>query len=156
MLMDNMGGSSSVPGENGAILTPPENVPSGEVMNFDDFVNKEKSQESGEQDPLNSEKNVGVPEMASEVQSSAMPTITPPVADITDEPESHEVAELQKIDIPRDAEQLPKAYVAAVAKIVESDKRDPHQLVNDLDKARWDLLKKAYGRQLGDGLNGGA
>lgn len=153
--MDNLGGSSSVPGENSSILTPPESTPTGEAMEFGAFANQEKPKDNSEQAPLNPEKNVGAPEKASEVQSSAMPATAPATDDSDDVPESQEVAELQRVDIPRDAEELPKAYVAAVSKIVESDKRDPHQLVSDLDKARWDLLKKAYGRKLGDGLNGG-
>lgn len=153
--MDNMGGSSSVPGENSSILTPPESTPTGEVVEFGAFANQEKPKDNVEQAPLNPEKNVSAPEKASEAQSSAMPTAAPVADDSNDVADSQEVVELQKVDVQRDAEELPKAYVAAVSKIVESDKRDPHQLVSDLDKARWDLLKKAYGRKLGDGLNGG-
>ena len=155
MLMDSTGGSSSVPGESGSLLTPPETMPSGEVMDFDDFANGERAQEA-ETSPLNPEENVAVPEMASETQSSTMPVMAPPVEESEETAVTPEVENLQKIDIPRDAEELPKEYVAAVSKVIESDKKDPYQLVSDLDKARWDLLKKAYGRKIGDGLNGGA
>ena len=68
--------------------------------------------------------------------------------------ETPALVELKNIEVPRDAERLPKEYVAAITKIIESDKRDPHKLLDDLDQARWDMLKKAYGRNLGDGLNG--
>lgn len=152
--MDNTGGLSSVPGGSGEILKPQDNAPTGEVLNFGDFIKSEKPQESVEETPVNPENDAAVGEMASEMQSSAMPVAPAPVMKNEEESVSQEVEYLQKINIERDAEQLPKEYVAAVAKIIESDKKDPYQLVTDLDKARWDLLKKAYGRNKGDGLSG--
>ena len=152
--MDNTGGLSSVPGGSGEILKPQDNAPTGEVLNFGDFIKSEKPQESVEETPVNPENDAAVGEMAGDMQSSAMPVAPTPVMKNEEGSVSQEVEDLQKINIERDAEQLPKEYVAAVAKIIESDKKDPYQLVTDLDKARWDLLKKAYGRNKGDGLSG--
>ena len=155
MLMDNKGGLSSVPGENGAILTPPENTPSGEMDNFEDFLNQENPQTSGEASPLNPEADTIVGEISGEQQSNAMPVATPIVMDDeTEEEASPEVEDLQKIAIQRDAEQLPKEYVNGIAKIIKKDKEDPHKMSLDLDIARWDLMSKAFNRRRGDGLNG--
>ena len=156
MLMDNNGGASAVSGENGPILTPPEMAPNGEIENFEDFLNQENMPPAGEQPvEMNAETEAAVGEMASEAQSSAMPVAQPvPTDDADGEPMSPEVATLQSIEIQRDAEELPKEYVNGISEIIKKDKSDPHKLSLDLDIARWDLMKKAFGRNLGDGLNG--
>lgn len=157
MLMDNNGGASAVSGENRPILTPPETAPSGEVDNFEEYLNsREDLKPEGEQPvEMNAETESVVGEMASEAQSSAMPVAQPVVADDTDEePVSPEVATLQSIEVQRDAENLPKEYVNGISEIIKKDKSDPHKLSLDLDIARWDLMRKAFGRNRGDGLNG--
>ena len=63
---------------------------------------------------------------------------------------------VQNIAVARDAESLPKEYVNAVATVIRNDKDDPAKLSADCDILRWDLMKKAFGRNLGDGLNGAA
>ena len=156
MLMDNNGGASAVSGENGPILTPPEMAPNGEIENFEDFLNQENMPPAGERPvEMNAETGAAVGEMASEAQSSAMPVAqSAPTDDADEEPMSPEVATLQSIEIQRDAEELPKEYVNGISEIIKKDKSDPHKLSLDLDIARWDLMKKAFGRSLGDGLNG--
>lgn len=156
MLMDNNGGASAVSGENGPILTPPEMAPNGEIENFEDFLNQENMPPAGERPvEMNAEAEAAVGEMASEAQSSAMPVAQSVSTDDADEePMSPEVATLQSIEIQRDAEELPKEYVNGISEIIKKDKSDPHKLSLDLDIARWDLMKKAFGRKLGDGLNG--
>ncbi len=156
MLMDNNGGASAVSGENGPILTPPEMAPNGEIENFEDFLSQENLPPAGERPvEMNAETESVVGEMASEAQSSAMPVAQPVVADDTDEePVSPEVATLQSIEVQRDAENLPKEYVNGISEIIKKDKSDPHKLSLDLDIARWDLMRKAFGRNRGDGLNG--
>lgn len=161
MLMDNKGGYGGNPTGVGENLNAPENVaPMGEIPNFDEFLkNQEAMMPAGEQ-PISVEAPGQKAEVGAEQMSSAMlmgmPPGMPPMADDTAnaEVETPALATLKSINVPRDAERLPKEYVTAITKIIESDKRDPHKLVDDLDEARWDMLKKAYGRNLGDGLNG--
>ena len=153
--MDNKGGNIQVPGE---AVKLPDAAPqqSGEVADFDEFLkNREDLKPAGEAPVVASEQleTAGV----SEKQSSAMPT-TDKADDKKEEEEKETPAltELKSIDVPRDAEKLPPQYVNKIAKIVETDKKDPYQLVEDLDVARWDMMRKAFGRQMGDGLTGGS
>ena len=62
--------------------------------------------------------------------------------------------DLGSIAIKRDSEVLPKAYIQAVAKIANRDRKDPHKLLAEMDVARWDMMNKAFNRNRGDGLNG--
>ena len=161
MLMDNKGGYGGNPTGVGENLSAPENVaPMGEIPNFDEFLKSQEAMMPAGEQPVSAEAPRQVAEVGAEQMSSAMPIGMPPgMPPMVDEPVQTEVetpalATLKSIEVPRDAERLPKEYVAAITKIIESDKRDPHKLVDDLDEARWDMLKKAYGRNLGDGLNG--
>lgn len=158
--MDNKGGFGGSPTGVGESLNAPENVmPMGETPNFDEVLqNREEMRPIGEQ-PIAVEAPGQMGEVGGEMMSSAMPMGMPPgmpPVDTTalEEPETPALTELKGINVQRDAEHLPKDYVAAITKIINSDKRDPYKLVADLDEARWDLLRKAYGRNLGDGLNG--
>lgn len=63
---------------------------------------------------------------------------------------------LDKIEVPRDAEILPKEYSRAVRNIVEKNKDNPKKLVTQIDVARWNYLKKAFNRKMGDGFMGTA
>ena len=157
--MDNKGGYGGNPTGVGEVSKAPENAaPMGEVPNFDEFLkNQESLEQSGEQ--IMSAEAPDQAEVGGEKMSSMMPAAMPPgAAPMEDEApkvvETPALTELKGINVPRDAERLPKEYVAAITKIINSDKRDPHKLVDDLDEARWDMLRKAYGRDLGDGLNG--
>ena len=158
MLMDNMGagGGSS---EQAPFLNAPENnAPSGEVVDFEEFVKQREDLKPQMELPpeLAESAEATVGEKAPEMQAQGMPT-PPPAAPPVDEPKSIEdevKAELSPIEIKRDAETLPKAYVQAVTKIINRDKRDPHKLLAELDVARWDMMNKAFGRNRGDGLNG--
>ena len=159
MLMDNKGGYGGSPTGAGENFSTPENVaPMGEVPGFDEFLkNREDLKPKGEQ-PVSAEAPAQTAEVGVEQTSSMMPAAMPPgMAQPVEEnavpQETPALTALKSIDVPRDAERLPKEYVAAITKIIESDKRDPHKLVDDLDEARWDMLSKAYGRNLGDGLN---
>ena len=160
MLMDNKGGFGGSPTGVGENLTAPDNLaPRGDIPSFDEFLkSREDLKPAGEQ-PISAEAPGQQAEVGAEQMSSAMPIGMPPgmppMADQTpQEVETPALTELKNINVPRDAESLPKEYEAAIKKIIESDKRDPHKLVDDLDQARWDMLSKAYGRNLGDGLNG--
>ena len=94
-----------------------------------------------------------------EAMSEALPPMAkpqPPVQDPvkkTDDAQANspEMQALIDTPVPRDAERLPKAYMDNVVRIIEKNKKDPHQLVTDLDIARWDLMKKAFNRNRGDG-----
>lgn len=63
---------------------------------------------------------------------------------------------LAGITVPENAEVLPSAYLKGVEKIVIDNRENPAQMVEELDRARWDLFWKAYRRRRGDGLGGGA
>lgn len=158
MLMDNMGsgGGSS---EKASVFGGSENTaPMGEVVDFEEFVKQREDLKPQMELPpeLAESAEATVGEKASEMQAQGMPTPIP-AAPPKDEPKSIEdevKAELASIDIKRDAEVLPKAYMQAVTKIVNRDKKDPHKLLAELDVARWDMMSKAFGRNRGDGLNG--
>ena len=89
-------------------------------------------------------------EKAPEQMSSAMPMAT--AKPVEDGDEARQM--LTDIPVPRDAEKLPKAYNAAVTKIINRNSKDPHKLLAELDVARWDFMHKAFARNRGDGLNG--
>jgi len=158
--MDNKGGYGGNPTGVGENLNAPENVaPMGEIPNFDEFLKSQESKVAAGEQPISAEAPGQTAEVGAEQMSSAMPIGMPPgMPPLADEKpqevETPALTELKGINVPRDAERLPKDYVTAITKIINSDKRDPHKLVDDLDEARWDMLKKAYGRNLGDGLNG--
>ncbi|MCQ2571316.1 MAG: hypothetical protein MJ154_03685 [Candidatus Saccharibacteria bacterium] len=160
--MDNKGGFGGGLTGAGEGFKAPENIsPMGEVPGFDEFLKgREDLKPAGEQ-PISMETPNQTAEVGAEMMSSAMPATMPPgMAPMDDNntttqaTETPALTELKSINVPRDAERLPKEYVAAITKIINTNKRDPHKLVDDLDEARWDMLSKAYGRNFGDGLNG--
>ncbi len=159
--MDNMGagGDSS---EKGPVFGAPEMAPPpmGEVSDFQEFVNQREDLKPKMELPpeLAESAESGASEKAPEAQAQGMPAPAAPPEPKKDDDEAiaEEVrAELGGIEIKRDAEVLPKAYMLAVAKIIGRDKKDPHRLLAELDTARWDMMGKAFNRKRGDGLNGG-
>ncbi len=150
MLMDK-GASGGVPGTNleAGKASGDFSQVRGEIADFNVYVKQRKDLEPQMEQP-----EVPAETMAEEVIPAPQAVPVEPAKEEETPAESKEVETLRKIAIARDAEALPKEYVDAVAQIVEADKRDPHQLVDDMDKARWDLLSKAYDRKMGDGLNG--
>lgn len=155
MLMDNMGVGGGNAGENKGIFSAPENVPNpmGEVPNFEEFLNSREDLKPQIEAPAemieNAEASMG--EKAPEQMSNVMPVQTQ-AKPAEDGDEAREM--LTNIPVPRDAEKLPKAYNAAVTKIINRNSKDPHKLLAELDVARWDFMRKAFARNRGDGLNG--
>ena len=152
--MDNTGVGGGNAMENKPIFGAPENTPTppmGEVPDFEEFLKQHEDLKPQEESPKEMIEDLASSsvEKAPEQTSSAMPTA--PVA-TNDGDEAREV--LENIPVPRDAERLPRAYLAAVVKIVNRNSKDPHKLVAEIDVARWDLMKKAFNRRMGDGLNG--
>ena len=62
--------------------------------------------------------------------------------------------ELAEIPVERDAKAMPSAYYKKTMEMIKKDENDPHELCDDLAEARWDFMRKIFGRDLGDGLNG--
>lgn len=158
MLMDNMG--VGVDSSSGEPFFGPEANSSSE--SWSGLEKEALNPAQAEQHSLNVEdaKEAAV-EKAGENMSSAMPHVSTPSAttsssDVDELAAAEARADLEGVDVRRDAEVLPKAYLQAVTKIVNRNKKDPHRLVTELDVARWDMMKKAFNRNLGDGLNGGA
>ena len=158
--MDNLGGNGGIPTGVGESQKAPENIaPMGEIPNFDEFLKNQEIAKPNESEPV-IEDTENQAEVSSEMASSSMPVAMPPAADDNtdddsdEEPETPSMAALKSISIPRNAEELPKEYVTAITKVIEEDKNEPFKLLRDLDKIRWDMLEKAYGRNKGDGLNG--
>lgn len=156
--MDNMGagGGSS---ERNPFLSAPENAaPMGEVPDFNEFLKQnEQLRPNMEMPPeLAESAEASVGERAAEGQAQGMPapTTPPPAMDEDEMAEAEVKAELGPIEIKRDAENLPKAYMQSVVKIINRDKKDPHKLSKEIDVARWDMMSKTFGRNRGDGLNG--
>lgn len=161
MLMDNKGGfGGGLTGVGEGFKAPENAAPMGEVPGFDEFLNSREDLKPVGEQPISMEVPGQTAEVGAEMMSSTMPAAMPPGMAPVEESvaaqpaETPALTELKSINVPRDAERLPKEYVAAITKIINADKRDPHKLVDDLDAARWDMLSKAYGRNLGDGLNG--
>lgn len=151
--MDNLGGNGGIPTGVGESQKAPENIaPMGEIPNFDEFLKSQEGVSAPEVVPENAE----VAEQPAEAEQMTEPTMPampePETPDETEE--SPEVAMLKSVNVSRDAEELPKEYVEGISKIISADKDDPRKLLNDLDIARWDMMKKAFGRNKGDGLNG--
>ena len=62
--------------------------------------------------------------------------------------------ELSEIPVERDADKMPSVYYKKTIEMIKKDENDPHELCDDLAEARWDFMRKIFGRDLGDGLNG--
>ena len=152
--MDNMGVGGGNAGENKGIFGVPENAPSpmGEVPNFEEFLKSREDLKPQMEAPAEVAENpeAAMGEKAPEQMSSAMPMAT--TKPVEDGDEARQM--LTDIPVPRDAEKLPKAYNAAVTKIINRNSKDPHKLLAELDVARWDFMHKAFARNRGDGLNG--
>ncbi len=155
--MDNMG-SGGGNSEKARVFDVLKNVtPMGENVGSLEFM--KQRQELSPRPELSPEMaesaEASVGEKAPEKQAQGAPVGAP-----KKEPEESDIvgqevqAELSSIKIERDAEVLPKAYMEAVEKIVNRDKKDPHRLLAELDVARWDMMSKAFNRKRGDGLNG--
>lgn len=152
MLMDNSG-VAKIEGAGG------EPVPStAEAEKFDAFLAERgdlKTPELGEPLLGKGEKVSGAEQ--AEMVNQAMTNVAPARSVSTDDDmtramsDSPELRELSQIAVPRDAEQLPKPYMDKVVTIIHKDRKDPHQLVTDLDLARWDMMRKAFNRKRGDG-----
>ena len=160
--MDNMGAGGGSSNERGPIFgAPAEQIqPSGEVADFNEYLRQREDLKPKIEQPMEfvESQEATTEEKAPEQMSSAMPALqTPkPVAKPTknDEEGADALRDLGSISIKRDAEVLPKAYMQAVAKIVNRDRKDPHKLLAEMDVARWDMMNKAFNRNRGDGLNG--
>ncbi len=163
--MDNMGAGGGSFSEKGPLFSAPENnpmlPPSGEVEDFNSYLNERADLKPNLERPaemVESQESAAT-EQAPEMMSSAMPMLQPkkqPKPTKNDEEGAEALRDLGSISIKRDAENLPKAYMQAVAKIVNRDRKDPHKLLAEMDVARWDMMNKAFNRNRGDGLNGSA
>ena len=156
--MDNMGGNRSNPSERLDFSASQENMPpSNDIPEQKEQA--EQYEQIGNGELQGAAENVVQPENpAMNSGEQAMPPMMP-----ASEPEAAQeavenpsITKLKSMNIPRDAESLPQEYVNEVAKVIDSDKKDPWQLSNDLDIVRWDMMSKAFGRNRGDGLNGKA
>lgn len=150
MLMDNKGAAGGYP-VGGEFLNTPEVKPAGEV-DYEQFLNSGENLTPQAEAPV--EMNAETEAVVGEVAAEQTPVAAPMPADEPAEVQSAEMQAVEQIEIPRDAENIPKNYADAVAKVIQKDKEDPNQLCSDVDKMRWDLMKKAFGRNRGDGLHG--
>jgi len=75
------------------------------------------------------------------------------------EPEvlSPELEELKGVAVPKDAGSMPSAFASKAQSIIDKSlnkDKDPAAAVEELCNIRWTYMEKAFGRKLGDGLNG--
>ena len=152
--MDNTGVGKSALGEDSGNFEATQ-VPSGEVDNFEQFLNSREDLKPQMEAPG----EMGGEESAeTEAQAEKQPTEAAPVEEektSEDERRDNEVrAQLSQIDVKRDAGKMPSNYQKAVAEIIHKNQKDPFRLVSELDIARWDFLGKIFGRKRGDGFNG--
>lgn len=159
--MNNKGGvSGGAPGENGSLFGVQEIVPDGnEQKKFKEFLDEREDLKPRLEMPAELVDNDNSAEVSGEMQPTeqAAPAAPPSVTPVSDDNQKNQAVkvELEKIEVARDAENLPKAYESAVTEIVNRNRKDPFRLVQEMDIARWDLMGKAFDRKLGDGLNGG-
>ena len=161
--MDSMGAGGGNFSEKTPVFGAPENnpmlPPTGEVEDFNDYLNERSDLKPDIERPAEvvESQESSVSEKAPEMMSSAMPMLQQkkqPKPTKNDEEGADALRDLGSISIKRDAETLPKAYMQAVSKIVNRDRKDPHKLLAEMDVARWDMMNKAFNRNRGDGLNG--
>ena len=91
-----------------------------------------------------------------EQQSTNADAATEGIGEKEPEALSPELEELNQIAVPKDAKTIPTAFASKAQSIIEKDLKnnDPAAAVDDFNNARWTYMKKAFGRNLGDGLNG--
>ena len=155
--MDNMGAAKGEGSfENTAGANPFEG---GVVDNFGAFSKEQLPTQPENLEQLSESVETSTAAEKNEAMSEALPAMPPAPApkkddtkqdDVVD-PANEELQALIATPVARDMEQLPKAYMDNVVRIINKNKKNPHQLVADLDVARWDLMKKAFNRNRGDG-----
>ena len=157
MLMDNMGAAKGEGSfENTAGANPFEG---GVVDNFGAFSKEQLPTQPENLEQLSESVETSTAAEKNEAMSEALPAMPPAPALKKDDtkqddvvhPANEELQALIATSVARDMEQLPKAYMDNVVRIINKNKKNPHQLVADLDIARWDLMKKAFNRNRGDG-----
>lgn len=155
--MDNMGAAKGEGSfENTAGANPFEG---GVVDNFGAFSKEQLPTQPEDLEQLSSSVETSTTAEKNEAVSEAMPAMAPVTMPKKDDkkddngvdPSNVELQALIDTPVPRDVEQLPKAYMDNVVRIINKNKKNPHQLVADLDVARWDLMRKAFNRNRGDG-----
>jgi hypothetical protein len=154
--MDNMGAAKGEGSVENAAANPFEG---GVVDNFGAFSKEQLPTQPENLEQLSSHVETSTTAEKKEAMRGALPATQPVTVpkkedkkqDNAIDPSNVELQALVDTPVPRDAEQLPKAYMNNVVKIIEKNKKNPHQLVADLDVARWDLMKKAFDRNRGDG-----
>ena len=65
-----------------------------------------------------------------------------------------EEAEISEIYVPQDAKEIPKKFVNQVKTFAQKYEKNPHEFSKIMDFSRWNYIKKAYHRKMGDGLEG--
>lgn len=68
-----------------------------------------------------------------------------------------ELEKLRGIDVPRDASTIPSAFASEAQRVLDksiSKDKDPSLAVEQMSEMRWNYMEKAFGRKMGDGLNG--
>jgi len=58
--------------------------------------------------------------------------------------------------VDRDAERMPKEYAKHLVEVMRKYKGEPNKLQRSVTSLKWDYMKKAFNRNLGDGLDGRA
>jgi len=59
-------------------------------------------------------------------------------------------------EVDKDAERMPKEYAKHLAAVMRKYKKEPNELQRSVTGLKWDYMQKAFGRKLGDGLDGKA
>jgi hypothetical protein len=59
-------------------------------------------------------------------------------------------------EVGKDAERMPKEYAKHLVEIMRKYKKEPNKLQRSVTSLKWDYMNKAFGRKLGDGLDGRA
>jgi len=92
-----------------------------------------------------------------EMAAGAGPVVLPQVSLATDGPSDDVGAQDGTApDVDRDAERMPKEYARHLVEIMRRYKREPNKLQSSVTSLKWDYMSKAFGRKLGDGLDGRA
>jgi len=99
---------------------------------------------------LTSEKNERLIVPTNEKVSTVLP---PPVLAMSDtDDDGTQDDEAPEVD--KDAERMPKEYAKHLVEIMRKYKKEPNKLQRSVTNLKWDYMSKAFGRKLGDGLDG--
>ena len=92
----------------------------------------------------------GLAEMQEAIPKNEASMKLPPAIGVVDD-DTDDVG--GKPEVGRDAEQIPASFMKHVAEVMVKNRDNPHKLQARFTGLKWYYMKRAFGRELGDGLH---